>query len=63
VQIFRVWAEVIRHIESRHREYILECRIRTANGEYMWVENHVTTSFDRKGKPQRVNIPRQSRGL
>ena len=51
--LHRVWAEVIRHIESRHREYILECRIRTANGEYLWVENHVTTSFDRKGKPQR----------
>jgi PAS domain S-box-containing protein len=51
--LHRVWAEVIRHIESRHREYILECRIRTADGEYLWVENHVTTSFDRKGKPQR----------
>jgi PAS domain S-box/diguanylate cyclase (GGDEF) domain len=49
----RVWAEVIHHIESRHREYILECRVRTADGEYLWVENHVTTAFDRKGKPQR----------
>ena len=49
----RVWAEVIHHIETRHKEYILECRVRTAAGEYLWVENHVTTSFDRKGKPQR----------
>ena len=49
----RVWAEVIHHIETRKREYVQECRIRTADGQYLWVENHVTTSFDRKGKPQR----------
>lgn len=49
--LHRIWGEVIRHIESRHREYILECRIKTADGQYLWVENHVTTSFDRKGKP------------
>lgn len=49
--LHRIWGEVIRHIESRHREYILECRIKTSEGDYLWVENHVTTSFDRKGKP------------
>lgn len=48
-----VWAEVIRHIENRHREYNLEFRLRTADGRYLWVENHVTTSFDRQGKPLR----------
>ncbi len=47
----RVWAEVIHHIERRHREYSLECRIQTAEGHYLWVENHVTTAFDRRGRP------------
>ncbi len=47
----RVWAEVIHHIERRHREYSLECRIKTAEGHYLWVENHVTTAFDRRGRP------------
>lgn len=47
----KVWAEVIHHIERRHREYSLECRIKTADGQYLWVENHVTTSFDRRGRP------------
>ena len=53
--LHRVWAEVIRHIESRHREYILELhphrQWRISVGG-----NHATTSFDRKGKPQRFGL-------
>lgn len=49
----RIWAEVIHHIETRHREYNQEFRVLTADGNFLWVENHVTTSFDRTGKPQR----------